>query len=93
MPDEPARENRHYLKLAEELKAVRAGLEITQGVLDEEAAKNDKLVEALTDLRAVVKEHILPAANKAGGQLWLVEAVTMEAVFERVDAALKETTP
>lgn len=47
-----------------------------------------ELYEALTALREVVREYILPVAQKSGRQIPIADAVGIETVFEGADKAL-----
>jgi hypothetical protein len=46
------------------------------------------LLEALQELRRVVMADLLPMANEHGGELWMADALRIDAVFRMTDAAI-----
>ena len=46
------------------------------------------LLDALRELKRVVMADLLPIANKHGGELWMADALRIDAVFQMTDAAI-----
>ena len=75
---------------------------IIQSAIDAAVAEaTAELVGALNDLKAAVRDHVLPAMNRAGDALpeghearqWsIVDSLAFGAAIERVDAALVKHT-
>ena len=56
--------------------------------LSEALEQNEELHDALTRLKAVCKDHLLPKCREAGGELPIADSLHIEQTFADVDAAL-----